>query len=95
VRLQEGGPQIDPLGNVEKGETPTPLRAGLGIRLDENLNGLFAGVDLDTDWLVAEVDLVASSVFSSNDNVRHQGLALKEIDGKIRLFSPQVPLIQV
>jgi hypothetical protein len=87
-RRRSGGFAKEVAGNVEKGETPTPLRAGFGIRLDENLNGLFAGVDLDTDWLVAEVDLVASSVFSSNDNVRHQGLALKEIDGKIRLFSP-------
>ena len=46
------------------------------VRFDENLDGLFAGVDLDTDSLVTEVDLVASSVLSSNDGVSHCCLAL-------------------
>ena len=36
-------------GDAENGETPTLLRERLEIRLDENLDGLFAGVDLDTD----------------------------------------------
>ena len=53
-------------GNVEKGEAPTFLREHLGIRFDENLDGLFAGINLDTNGRVAEIDLVASSVFSSN-----------------------------
>jgi hypothetical protein len=57
--------------NVENGETPTFLRERLGIRLDKNLDGLFAGVDLDTDGSVAEVNLVASSVLASNDGVTH------------------------
>src|SRR5208282_462279 len=57
--------------NVEKGEASTPLRAGFGICLDENLDGLFAGVDLDTDGFVTKVDLVAASVLSSNDRIGH------------------------
>jgi hypothetical protein len=62
-------------GNVENGETPTPLGERLEVRLDENLDGLFAGVDLDSNGVVAKVDLVASSVLSSNDGIRHCGLA--------------------
>jgi hypothetical protein len=33
--------------NIEKCEAPTLLREHLGIRLDENLDGLFAGINLD------------------------------------------------
>ena len=51
-------------GNVEKGEAPTFLRELFEIRLDENLDGLFAGINLDTNRRVAEIDLVASSVCS-------------------------------
>ena len=58
-------------GNVEKREAPTFFRHRIEIRLDENLDGLFAGVDLDTDGSVAEVNLVASSVLASNDGVTH------------------------
>jgi hypothetical protein len=45
-----------------KGETSTLFRQRLGILLDENLNGLFAGINLDTIRRVGKVDLVASSV---------------------------------
>jgi hypothetical protein len=62
-------------GNVEKGETATLLGERLKIRLDENLDGLFAGINLDTNGRVAEIDLVSSSVRSSNDGVRHYRLA--------------------
>ena len=61
-------------GDVEKSEAPTLLRQRLEIRLDENLDGLFAGVDLDTNSLVAKVDLMASSIFPSNNRMRHRGL---------------------
>jgi hypothetical protein len=54
-------------GNIEKGEAPTLLRERLEIRLDENLDVLFAVINLDTNWRVAKVKLVASSVRSSND----------------------------
>ena len=54
-------------GNVEKREALTLLRERLEIRLDENLDGLFAGINLDTNGRVAKVNLVASSVPSSND----------------------------
>jgi hypothetical protein len=53
-------------GDIEKGEAPTLLWERLGIRLDKNLDGLFAGINLDTNRRVAKVDLVASSVLSSN-----------------------------
>jgi len=62
-------------GNVEKGETATLLGELLKIRLDENLDGLFAGINLDTNRRVAEIDLVASSVCSANDGVGHYRLA--------------------
>jgi hypothetical protein len=52
-----------------KGKTATLFRQRLGIRLDENLDGLFAGINLDTTRRAAKVDLVASSVRSSNDGV--------------------------
>jgi hypothetical protein len=58
-------------GNVEKREAPTLLRERLEIRLDENLDGLFAGINLDTNRRVAKVDLVASSILSSNNSVGH------------------------
>jgi hypothetical protein len=50
--------------DVEKSEAPTLLRQRLEIRLDEDLDGLFAGVDLDTNSLVAKVDLMAVVHFS-------------------------------
>jgi hypothetical protein len=57
--------------NVENGEATTFLRKRLEIRLDENLNGLFAGINLDTNGRVAKFNLVASSIRSSNDGVGH------------------------
>jgi len=62
-------------GNVEKREAPTLLRERLEIGLDENLDGLFAGINLDPNRRVAEIDLVASSVCSANDGVGHYRLA--------------------
>jgi hypothetical protein len=56
--------------NIEKGEAPT-FSGCFRIRLDENLDDLVAGVDLDTDSRVAKVHLVASPVLSSNDGVGH------------------------
>jgi hypothetical protein len=62
-------------GNVEKGEAPILLWERVEIRLDENLDGLFARINLDANRRVAKVDRVASPVLSSNDSVRHQRLA--------------------
>ena len=73
-RRCRGGFAEQVAGNVEKREAPLLLRHHLEIRLDENLDGLFAGINLDTNGRVAKVDLVASSVFSSNDGVGHFGL---------------------
>jgi hypothetical protein len=67
-------------GNVDKGEAPTLLRERVEIRLDENLDGLFAGMNPDTNFGVAEIDLVASSVRSANDGVGHW-VWLSEISG--------------
>jgi hypothetical protein len=69
--------------NVEKCEAPTLLWERLKIRPDENLDGLFAGINLDTNRRVAEIDLVPSSVRSSNDGVGHCRLALRD-RGKLR-----------
>jgi len=57
--------------NVDKSEAPTFLRERIEIRLYENLDGLFAGINLDTNGRIAKVHLMASSVLSSNDGVRH------------------------
>ena len=46
-------------GNVEKREAPTFFRHRIEIRRDENLDSLFAGIDLDTNRRVAKVDLMA------------------------------------
>jgi hypothetical protein len=58
-------------GNVEKREAPTFFRHRIQIRLDENLDGLFAGINLYANGRVTEIDLVSSSVRSSNDGVGH------------------------
>jgi hypothetical protein len=65
-------------GNVDKSEKATLLGKRLEIRLDENLHGLFAGINLDTNRHVAKVDLVASSVCSANDGVGHYRLAERD-----------------
>jgi hypothetical protein len=52
---------------IENGEASTLFREHLEVRLDENLDGLLAGIDLDTNGGVAEVNLVALPVLTSND----------------------------
>jgi hypothetical protein len=64
-------------GNVENGEAPTLLCERFEIRLDENLDGLFAGINLYTNRRVAEIDLVSSSILSSNDGVGYYPLAFR------------------
>jgi hypothetical protein len=56
---------------VENREAPTFLRVSLEIRLDENFDGLFAGINRYAHGRVAKVNLVPSTVRSSNDGVRH------------------------
>jgi hypothetical protein len=65
TRRRCGGFAKEVARNIENSETPTPLRERLEIRLDGNLDGLFAGVDLDTDSRIAKVDFMAASVPSS------------------------------
>jgi hypothetical protein len=74
-------------GNVENGEAPTFLWERLKIRLDKNLDRLFTGINLDTNRRIAKVNLVASSVLSSNDGVGHYRLALKTADMVRRIQS--------
>ena len=63
--------------NMQKSEAALVLGKGLTVGLDNNLDGVFAGKDLDTDRSIPEVDLVTSSVVSSNDSVGHdRGLIL-------------------
>jgi hypothetical protein len=69
----------------------TPLRERLEIRLDENLDGLFTGVDLDMYSLVSEVEFVASSVPSSNDDVRHGGLVQRRSTQHCAAFDRSQP----
>ena len=66
-------------GKVEKGKAPTLFRKRLEIGLDENLDGLVAGMNFDTNRCVAKVNLVAASVLSSNDGVRHQSSRLHSL----------------
>jgi hypothetical protein len=58
-RCGGGGFAKQVAGNVEKGKAPTLLWEHVEIRLDENLDGLFAGINLDTNRRVAKVDLMA------------------------------------
>ena len=76
-----GGLAKQMAGNIEKGKTATLLWERVEIRLDENLDGLFAGINLDPYGHVAKVDLVASSVRSSNDGVGHNRLVLRDRGG--------------
>jgi hypothetical protein len=88
--------------NVDKSEAPTFLREHFGSRLDENLDGLFAGINLDANGFVAKVHLLASSVLSSNDGVGHWvwlseiggvGLAKRVSGGRSRDVSGHFPSI--
>jgi len=54
-------------GDIENGEAATLHWEGLEIRPDKNLDCLFTGINLDTNMIIAKVNLVASSVLSSND----------------------------
>ena len=74
-----GGLAEQVAGNVEDGEAPSLLRERIEIRLDENLDGLFAGINLDTNRRVAKLNLVASSVRSSNDGVGHYRPAFRSV----------------
>ena len=78
-------------GNIEKGEASTPLGERLKIRLDENLDVLFAGMDLDTDSLVAKVNFMAASVPSSNDSLRH-GFSLRDRRQHYAAFDRSQPI---
>jgi hypothetical protein len=85
-------------GDVEKREAPTFFRHCIEIRLDENLDGLFAGINLDTNGRIAEIDLVSSSVLSSNDGVRHCRTRLRgaaATSGHRRPVSPQADILVI
>ena len=64
--------------NVENGEASTPLGKRLEIRLDEDLDGLIAVINLDTKRRVAKAHFMASSVCSSNYGVWQRGLSTRE-----------------
>jgi hypothetical protein len=55
-------------GMLRRAKRRRPSRS-FEVRLDENLDGLFAGVDLNSNGVVAKVHLVASSVLPSDDGV--------------------------
>jgi hypothetical protein len=58
-------------GNIDEGEAPMLLREPLEVGLDENLNGLLAGINLDTNRRVAKGRPRALSGFSANDGLGH------------------------
>jgi hypothetical protein len=47
---------------------------GLKIGLDENLDGLVAGVNFDADRRIPEIDFVPTTIVSTNNRVRHSVL---------------------
>jgi hypothetical protein len=57
--------------DVEYRKPPVLLRMGLKIRLDEDLYGLLAGLHFHSDRCILEIYLVATTVLSSNNCVRH------------------------
>ena len=59
-------------GDVQKGGAPTLFWDRLEISLDEDLDGLVAVKNLDTNRCVAKTHFMASSVLPSNDGVRHR-----------------------
>src|SRR6516162_9899955 len=65
-------------GDVQKGGAPTLFRDRLEISLYEDLDGLVAMINLDTNRCVAKVHLMASSVCSSNYGVGQRGLSTRE-----------------
>ena len=71
----------------------------LEIRFDENLNGLFAGINLDPNRRVAEIDLVALPVLSSNDGCGIVELALgdrrRHQVGHLRPAPPQADALVI
>jgi hypothetical protein len=58
-------------GDVQNGEAPTLLRERLEICFDKYLDSLFTGKDLEANRRIAEVNLVASPIPSSNDGIGH------------------------
>jgi hypothetical protein len=85
-------------GNVEKREAPTFFRHRIEIRLDENLYGLLAGINLDTNGRVTEIDLMSSSVRSANNGVGHCRTRFRgsaAISGHRRPVSPQADILVI
>jgi hypothetical protein len=45
--------------------------AGFEICLNEDLDGLLAGINFDADWRITEIYLVSASIAPSDDRMRH------------------------
>jgi hypothetical protein len=60
---------------IDYGETPMFLWQSLEISLNEYLNGFFAGINFDTHWRVAEINLMSATVLSSEDGMGHIDVA--------------------
>jgi len=58
-------------GNVHKGEASTPLGERLEVSLYIDLDGFLTPMNLDANRLVVKIHLMAASVCSSNNGVRH------------------------
>ena len=57
--------------NADNRKAPAFFWKRVKIRLDEDLNGITAGVNFDANGRIAKIDFVTSSVLSSNDRIGH------------------------
>jgi hypothetical protein len=57
--------------DVENRKTPPFLRVRLEIRLDEDLDGLLAGVYFEADRCIAEIHFMSATALSTNYGMRH------------------------
>ena len=57
--------------DIEDRKPPTLFRMRLKVCLDEYLHRFLAGVHFDPKRRIAEIDLVAATVLSSDNRVRH------------------------
>src|SRR6266567_334115 len=67
-------------GDVDYCKPPSLFCKHLKIRLDEDLDRLLAGVDLNANRCSAKIHFVPATILSSNDGMRHLHLAPDKLD---------------
>jgi hypothetical protein len=58
-------------GNVDDCKAPPLYRMRLKVCLDEYFDRLFAGVDFNANWRIAEIHFVSPTILTPDDGVRH------------------------